>query len=54
MPPSDTGSELAAEPPTLRVVPERQGAMNWDSVPRRIVTLWVPLFTFVLLFIRTA
>ena len=30
------------------LVPERQGAMNWDSIPRRIVTLYVPLAVFVL------
>ena len=29
-------------------VPERQGAMNWDSIPRRIVTLWIPLSAFLL------
>ncbi len=28
--------------------PERQGAMNWDSIPRRVVTLYIPLATFVL------
>ncbi len=28
--------------------PERQGAMNWDSIPRRIVTLWIPLSVFIL------
>ena len=33
-------------------IPERQGAMNWDSLPRRIVTVYTPLavFVFVLLF----
>ena len=30
------------------VTPERQGAMNWDSVPRRIVTLYIPLSLFVI------
>ena len=28
--------------------PERQGAMNWDSIPRRVVTLYLPLGIFVL------
>ena len=28
--------------------PERQGAINWDSVPRRIVTLYLPLGLFIL------
>ena len=27
---------------------ERQGAMNWDSIPRRMVTVWIPLSVFVL------
>ena len=26
---------------------ERQGALNWDSLPRRIITLWLPLFVFI-------
>ena len=27
---------------------ERQGAIQWDSIPRRIVTLYVPLMLFIL------
>ena len=36
----------------LDATPERQGAISWDSIPRRIVTVYVPLavFVFVLLF----
>ena len=29
--------------------PERQGAMNWDSLPRRVVTVYLPLFVFVII-----
>ena len=32
----------------LDKTPERQGAMNWDSIPRRMVTVWIPLSVFVL------
>src|SRR6476646_6460825 len=34
------------------VVPERTGAIQWESLPRRVLTLWLPLscFVFVLLF----
>ena len=41
---------LAAERPT--VVPERTGVIRWESLPRRVVTVWLPLacFVFVLLF----
>ena len=27
---------------------ERQGALNWDSIPRRLVTLYIPLMMFIL------
>ena len=27
---------------------DRQGALNWDSIPRRIATLWIPLSLFVI------
>jgi len=33
---------------TKAATPERQGALNWDSVPRRVVTLYIPLTVFVL------
>jgi hypothetical protein len=33
-------------PPALPVR-EREGAISWDSLPRRIVTLWLPLFVFI-------
>ena len=42
-----TDVATAVEPPPLANIPERQGAMNWDSVPRRIFTLYLPLFVFV-------
>ena len=29
--------------------PERQGAMNWDSLPRRVVTVYVPLLVFIII-----
>ena len=29
-------------------VPERTGVIQWDSLPRRIVTLWLPLSCFVI------
>ena len=29
--------------------PERQGAMNWDSLPRRVVTVYLPLLVFVVI-----
>ena len=29
-------------------VPERQGVIEWGSIPRRIVTIWLPLALFVL------
>ena len=35
-----------------REAPERQGVIQWDSLPRRVVTVWLPLsvFLIVLLF----
>jgi multiple sugar transport system permease protein len=43
-------TDAAAAP--LASTPERQGVISWDSVPRRIVTLYLPLgcFLIVLLF----
>ncbi len=35
-------------PPTKTHAPERQGAINWDSLPRRIVTIYTPLICFVI------
>ena len=35
-------SEAVIKPPI-----ERQGALSWDSVPRRVVTLYIPLVLFV-------
>jgi len=31
------------------VVPERQGAISWDSLPRRVVTIYTPLICFVII-----
>ncbi|MDT7953028.1 MAG: carbohydrate ABC transporter permease, partial [Acetobacteraceae bacterium] len=45
-----TDLAAAEQPPALKLrnkTPERQGALNWDSLTRRIVTLWLPLFVFV-------
>jgi multiple sugar transport system permease protein len=41
-----------APPPVPAHGPERQGAINWDSLPRRILTIYTPLagFVIVLLF----
>jgi multiple sugar transport system permease protein len=36
-----------APPPTPNVA-ERQGAINWDSLPRRIITIYTPLICFVI------
>lgn len=48
-----TAAATAAAParPDL-VAPERQGVIQWDSLPRRFVTVWLPLslFLIVLLF----
>jgi multiple sugar transport system permease protein len=41
-------TDTAATPVPERFNPERQGAMNWDSIPRRVVTLYIPLSVFVL------
>lgn len=35
-------------PPPQGQAPERQGAINWDSLPRRIVTIYTPLICFVI------
>ena len=32
----------------VRPVAERQGAMNWDSIPRRFMTVYIPLAVFIL------
>src|SRR4051794_2223037 len=32
----------------VRLAPERQGVIRWESVPRRLVTLYLPLGCFVL------
>ena len=39
-------TEAAA--PVGRTIPERQGAMNWDSIPRRFMTVYIPLTVFIL------
>jgi multiple sugar transport system permease protein len=39
---------LEDAPPPQAHAPERQGAINWDSLPRRIVTIYTPLAGFVL------
>ncbi|MFO1037697.1 MAG: carbohydrate ABC transporter permease [Geminicoccaceae bacterium] len=31
------------------LLPERTGVISWDSIPRRIVTLWIPLACFLLI-----
>src|SRR3954464_15965573 len=41
-----TDAAIAVDAPAS--TPERQGAINWDSVPRRIVTLYIPLGVFIL------
>jgi multiple sugar transport system permease protein len=38
---------VAADRP-VDTAPERQGVIRWESVPRRIVTLYVPLLCFLL------
>ena len=37
----------AAASPEIVVAPERTGVIQWQSLPRRIVTLWLPLSCFV-------
>ena len=39
---------LEDAPPPQTHAPERQGAINWDSLPRRILTIYTPLAGFVL------
>ena len=43
---TDTAADTipAAKPPI-----ERQGALSWDSVPRRVVTVYVPLVLFIVI-----
>ena len=44
-----TDATVAPERPAIeRPALERQGALNWDSVPRRVVTVYIPLAVFVL------
>lgn len=47
-----TDQAATAEDRTPIVVPERTGVIQWESIPRRLVTLYLPLacFVFVLLF----
>ena len=46
---TDAGALLADDtPPPAPPIRERQGAINWDSMPRRIVTLWIPLSVFII------
>ncbi len=35
-------------PPPQTFAPERQGAISWDSLPRRVVTIYTPLICFVI------
>ncbi len=44
--------DAAATAPPAFTVPERTGVIQWESLPRRLVTLYLPLacFVFVLLF----
>src|SRR4051794_1111804 len=35
-------------PAVAAAVPERTGAIQWESLPRRLVTLWLPLACFVI------
>ena len=37
----------AAEAPAA-IAPERTGVIQWESLPRRLVTLWLPLSCFVI------
>lgn len=45
-------TDHAAEANRPIVAPERTGVIQWESLPRRLVTIWLPLacFIFVLLF----
>ena len=40
-------TDTAVDAP-VKPIAERQGAMSWDSIPRQIVTLYVPLMLFIL------
>ena len=40
-------SDVADTIPAIKPPIERQGALSWDSVPRRVVTLYVPLLLFI-------
>ncbi len=41
-------SDVADTVPAIKPPIERQGALSWDSVPRRVVTLYVPLVLFII------
>jgi len=41
-------SNVADTVPAIKPPIERQGALSWDSVPRRVVTLYVPLVLFII------
>ena len=45
---ADRTLDELAEPVVDVVRPERQGAMNWDSIPRRVVTVYLPLAVFII------
>ncbi len=40
-------TDAAVKPPAVKQMIERQGALSWDSIPRRIVTVYVPLLLFI-------
>jgi len=43
---SDQGATAKA---TVTDAPERQGAISWESLPRRVVTIYTPLICFVII-----
>jgi multiple sugar transport system permease protein len=43
-----TAARTADDPAAVIVAPERTGVIQWESLPRRLVTLWLPLSCFVI------
>jgi multiple sugar transport system permease protein len=41
-------ARTADDPAAVIVAPERTGVIQWESLPRRLVTLWLPLSCFVI------
>lgn len=44
-----SSADSAADKAPIIDAPERQGAISWESVPRRIVTIYTPLICFVVI-----